>query len=129
MKVLNHTEKSKGFNSKHRKESLFFRQYTVIAMVDNELKEVITARLYGKNTIYACIWIKGISIEHFSGSGSASGGGYHLESAAMSDAIINAGFELSESIDGVGSAAIERALLAIAEYNGFSGAKIFIAQG
>jgi hypothetical protein len=48
------------------------------------------------------------------GSGKASGFGYHRGSAALADAIDNAGIALSQDINGSGDAAMDRAVMAIA---------------
>ena len=56
---------------------------------------------------------------HTCGSGSAGGYGYHRASAAAGEAITNAGFKLSESINGAGDTAIEDALCAIAQIQGY----------
>lgn len=48
-----------------------------------------------------------------SGSGKAGGYGYNRMSAAVSDAIKEAGFKLDKDIAGVGESAVKEALLAI----------------
>ena len=55
-----------------------------------------------------------VSEIHTQGSGSAGGYGYHRPSAAAHEAIHNAGFRLSQAIDGRGDSAITDALCAIA---------------
>ena len=83
----------------------------------------IELRLYGNasgtaNT--AAFWVcshasDGKRKELFtSGTGKATGSGYHRPSAAAQYAINNAGITLALDIDGRGDAAIEKALLAIA---------------
>lgn len=103
-------------------------------------------------TVYASLWVSGPTKET-SGHGSAGGWGYHKCSAAVSDAITCAGIELYGSpyaykgvvsrmatmskqpepedlkkkcsIHGVGDAAIEAALMAIAIAAGYRGKKVF----
>ena len=113
----------KGIKVSHRKEKHgLYKGYLVI---DENMKQVIDCRIYYPNTTaYCCLWVlRGDAFP--SGSGSASGYGYHKQSAAVAEAINKAGYELSEDISGVGDYAIERALLAIAELEGAKGCKVF----
>jgi len=114
------------FTTRHRKEGkCFFRSVTVVSLAakpwhDGRMPEAITARIYGtgsSNT--ACVWINTTTKKHpdglhVSGSGKAGGYGYHRPSAALGQALCNAGFALSESISGRGESAMREALLAIA---------------
>lgn len=59
-----------------------------------------------------------------SGSGVARGGGYCKQSASAAYAIADAGFSLSEAIDGRGINAVERALINIGEYLNLKGLKV-----
>ena len=98
--------------------------------------EPVVLRLYwSKVTAYACLWVRGETAldaqgstvrlmpgssagdgcGSASGSGRAAGYGYHKASAAAGEAIRNAGFTLSEAINGRGESAIVDALLAIAQ--------------
>ena len=93
-------------------------------LITDELKEIITVRCYmgrsaSASTVYASIWVNAPDI-HTSGKGKASGYGYHKESAAIGAAIESAGITLDQSIDGVGDAAIEEALKAIAQALSYS---------
>ena len=93
-------------------------------VVTDGLKEVITVRCYmgrsaNASTVYASVWINTSEV-HTSGKGKAGGYGYHKASAAIAAAIESAGITLDQSIDGVGDAAIEEALKAIASALGFS---------
>ena len=115
------------FTTSHRKEGkCYFHSYTVISLAekpwaDGQMREVITARIYGTgsgNT--ACLWINAPYTKkypeglHVSGSGRAGGYGYHRPSAALGEAIVNAGFTLDSCISGRGESAMWEALLAIA---------------
>jgi hypothetical protein len=67
----------------------------VCTVVKGDIKEIITARFYMSRSsqasvVYCNLWIKGIC----SGRGSASGCGYHKESAALDSAITSAGITL-----------------------------------
>jgi hypothetical protein len=113
MKVISITPKD-GINAKsHRKENRGFNaEYSLIT---KDFKNPITLRTYwtGGATHYACLWINTDKI-HCSGSGSAGGGGYDKESAAIAEAIQTAGITLSGNIGGRGQSAIYDAITAIA---------------
>lgn len=116
-----------NFTTSHRSEGkCSFKSITVISLSDKPwqdgaMPERITARIYGtgkRNT--ACLWVNSTSSKfpegvHVSGSGKAGGYGYHRPSAALGEAIHNAGFALSESISGRGESAMREALMAIAK--------------
>lgn len=124
-KVVSFTEKSNGFNRNHRKENHFYKEYLVISP---DLKQVISCRMYGTGKMnYCALWVYGN--KYASGTGSAGGYGYHMESAACSEAIRNTGYKMESNISGVGESDIESALLAIAEYNGHPDCKIFTSHG
>ena len=119
MKAALRREVKNAINHGNKKEMI--RTYNVIT---DGLKNIITARCYmgrsaSASTVYASIWINSPGY-HSSGKGKASGYGYHKESAAIGAAIESAGITLDQSIDGVGDAAIEEALKAIASALGFS---------
>lgn len=111
------------FNINHRKENHFNRQVTAIAInKDGRAYDAVTLRIYVTDAkSYACVWTNSnCSWENAkdcwrNGSGSASGYGYHRASAAVEEAIYNAGIELSEPIGGRGDSAIREAVKAIAE--------------
>lgn len=128
----NHISK---FNRKHRKENgIFLEEY--VALIPKEvsgrkyLHAVVTVRTYGTTTNgsnSACVWIHGDNY-HKSGSGHASGYGYHRTSQAVGYALENAGVVLSEDIGGRGEGAIESAIMAVAEALGFPEAMIHRAH-
>lgn len=95
-----------------RKDDSLYRE---IAAIDPATgKALVIARIYHPGTVaYACIWIHGAN-RYGRGTGKAGGYGYHKASAALSEAIDDAGITLSESISGVGDSAMERATDAIA---------------
>lgn len=115
------------FTTSHRSEGkCFFKSITVISLADKPwrdgaMPERITARIYGtgkQNT--ACLWINSTTKKfpegvHVYGSGKAGGYGYHRPSAALGEAIRNAGFTLSESISGRGESAMREALMTMAK--------------
>lgn len=77
---------------------------------------IVTARIYHPASVaYACIWISSTSKTPYArGTGKAGGYGYHKESAALADAIDDAGIRLSHSISGHGHSAMRDACEAIA---------------
>lgn len=109
------------YTSKHRNEGkCYLTTYSLISLADKphsygSLYPLIALRIYGTGTANtACVWIHYGEV-HTSGSGKATGYGYHRPSAAAHYAITNAGFTLSEPIDGRGESAIREALLAMAK--------------
>lgn len=112
--IPNHVPK---FNTSHRKEGkCYFSSLCVVSLAakpngDGRMDPVISLRLYGTGTRnYACLWAG-----ERRGSGWAGGYGYHRPSAAAGEAILNAGFQLSQDIGGVGESAMREALLSIAK--------------
>lgn len=129
-----------------------------IVLIDKKTeREIVDCRIYmsasrNASTVYASIWVQGIKTGKHpadwpygetSGRGSAGGGGYHKQSAAVGDAIRSAGIELYGSpyasrsngdsheetkamlkkpthINGCGDGSIRAALLAIANAAGYS---------
>lgn len=105
----------KGVTFSHRKENLFNRQFTLVYKDNDRYREGIIARFYGKSNSTCCVWIN-ISEHWRSGSGKASGYGYHMDSASFDDAIRCCGIELENSVNGRGDEAVVDAMLAIASY-------------
>lgn len=102
--------------------------YSVIASTRAGMVECITCRVYmarSRNAmaVYASIWANGRDV-WTAGTGSASGYGYHKESAAIDYAISSAGFKLSRRVDGTGEH--EAALLACARALGYSGRLLIV---
>lgn len=97
---------------------------SVIAYHKGEFKEPVKVRLFvgrsrSATTVYCTIWTHGRDGKSFNGHGQAGGYGYHKGSAALAEAIRNAGIELDMSISGVGESAMERAVTAIARALGY----------
>ena len=100
-----------------RDKQALLHQYSIIAETENGVRELVIARLYASLHREACkvtciLWTNGN--HNTNASGWASGYGYHKGSAALADAIRNAGIRLSEDITGRGAEAMREALLAIA---------------
>lgn len=73
--------------------------WSLVVKHKGELREAVTVRTYytsrgtGMQPVRACIWVRGAE-GYRSGRGSAGGCGYHKESAAIADAVSNAGITL-----------------------------------
>lgn len=109
----------------YRREKSFYQQLTLIDL--DKGVDVLTIRFYGSGqTVYCVAWVSlwrhGFPTAGSTGScrgqGKAGGYGYHKASAAMSEALSDAGFALAESISGVGDSAMRDALESIARHVG-----------
>jgi hypothetical protein len=97
----------------HRKENNFMEEYLGLAVVGNQIRTAVNLRIYGTDSRnYCCVWINN-GQEWGAGSDYAGGYGYHRPSAAAHGALIKAGVQLSEPIDGRGDSAIKEAVLAV----------------
>ena len=114
----------------NRKEKAFSHQYTLCVVVKGDVKEVMQARIYSTNSRnYACVWISSTGkTPYASGGGYAGGYGYHRASAALSNALDDAGITLSEAIDGRGESAMEESLTAIGKALGYRKMRIIRAH-
>ena len=117
------TERKQIFSKFHDRETGFYREYRVLDL--ETLTAPVRARLYYPAKDVFCVLHAGL---HRKGSGRADGGGYHKASAALSYAISNAGIDLSENIDGVGDAAMDKAMLAIAAALGVKHAYLILVN-
>ncbi len=119
------------FTTSYRKEKTgLHAEYSALALdpESQTLRQVVTLRLYWPGSVcYAALWVNGKEV-HTSGTGSAGGGGYCQASTAVHEAIVNAGFVLSESIDGQGTGKICDAVLAIAAAVGLPNARVHVAH-
>lgn len=95
----------------HRKENAFWKQLTLLDPKTG--RSIINARFYQPGTVcYCCLWVSGG--EHYgSGAGRAGGGGYHKPSAALSEALRDAGVTLNDPISGYGDSHMWDALEAL----------------
>ena len=127
--TYDHT-KEKGVNgSSHRKEDKFYKEYIGLIVKTKKqngtrIKSVLNCRLYATGSrVYCCLWVftRGPVI---GGSGFAGGYGYDRASAAVSEAITAAGYELTRDIAGVGDTAVCEALKTIGKLHGFKNMEI-----
>ena len=106
------TQRAKSFN---RDKMLT----TAIVATDKTTgRKIVDCRVYiGKSssstTVYCSVWVYGEKL--YTGLGKAGGGGYHKPSAAMYEALHNAGWAVSESISGCGDGAMRKAAVAVAQ--------------
>ena len=114
IKVLDFTPRESDKIRAHRKENGgFLREYAVLDLDTG--RAAITLRIYWPGTVaYACLWISGGVYAR--GAGKAGGGGYCKESAAVADALRDAGVKMSEDISGRGTGMVEDALMALAKH-------------
>lgn len=99
---------------KHRKESSFRRQLTLVDLSDGE--NIVTARFYGKGSRnYCCVWF-GRTGQHARGSAWAGGYGYHKDSCALESALNVAGMTFRDMFGGTGETGERAALEAIARW-------------
>lgn len=117
-------ESSKNLDS-FRRESSFWAEHALIDL--DTSKAVATARFYGAgSTVYCVLWVS--AWQHgfpaagetatCRGCGKAGGYGYHKPSAALQEAMQDAGFTLSSDIGGHGDSAMREAFEAMARLFG-----------
>lgn len=114
--TLPNSQVNENININHRRKTGFTEGYKVF---NQNGEQIADCRIYwGSTRCYAVLWVshKGY---YLSGSGFAGGGGYHKQSAAVSEAIQNSGISLDEHINGRGTQATEDALKAIGKAFGY----------
>lgn len=99
IKVIRKDKQKKELNINYRRENHFWCSYKVL---DKDFYDWIDCRFYCTNggTVTCCIWVSGEN--NFRASGKAGGWGYEKKSAALQDALNNAGIVLNKSIWGTG---------------------------
>lgn len=85
---------------------------------------VVDARFYmgrsaSASVVRCVVYINTRDGRYYSGRGSAGGGGYHKESAALDDALASAGVKMASRFGGAGDAAMDHALRAVARAAGY----------
>lgn len=120
-----------------REEKHFYTGYKVVTIVNDEMIELIDARLgTTENCHYAVIWLNCFySNEDFAcengracGAGKAGGWGYHRESAALAAAFSRAGMKFNISCSGMGESAMRDCLICAGEYLKPADAKIYLVE-
>jgi len=124
------TDRKTTFNRNHRKEKGGFIGTYVAVSPKGGI--VVEARFYwpGESVCYCCLWVHGD--EYRSGSGKATGYGYHHPSEALEQAIKAAGIDLERDdrsgyipIGGTGEGSMIEALNAIATTCGYADTKVY----
>lgn len=131
MQAIIKNQVSNAINYSNKKEMV--SAYSAVGVIDGQLRELVTVRCYmgrsrNASTVYASLWVTAPSI-YTSGTGKASGYGYHKESAAIGEAITRAGIDLSAPIDGRGTSAIREAMEAIVIACGVQGEVLIVSHG
>lgn len=117
--VINFTPMESDKILSHRKEKSGLHKELALIDLDTG-KAAVIARIYWPATVvYCCVWIHH-GEHHSRGAGKAGGGGYHKPSAAMQEALRDAGIELAYAIGGRGDSAMRESLEAIARYFGIA---------
>lgn len=120
-----------------REEKHFYTGYKVVTIVNDEMIELIDARLGAtENCHYAVIWLNCFySNEDFAcengracGAGKAGGWGYHRESAALESAFRRAGMKFDIGCGGQGETMMRDCLMCAGEYLKPADAKIYLVK-
>jgi hypothetical protein len=126
--VTSYKPESNNLGSYRKEKSGLYKQYTLLNFerayitaegVPTYDQPVIIRVYWPAQTAYACAWIS-TKDSHAVGKGKAGGCGYCKQSAAVDNALRDAGIQLEHSIHGVGEGAIRGALAAIARYIGLT---------
>ena len=111
----------------YSQEKELVNRLQVVAKVGDKYETPIDARFWmgrsrSASVVCCSIWIHGQNNGHYkdlAGRGTASGSGYHKESAALNDAIRSAGVVMGSDFGGCGEGAMRHALTAIAAALGY----------
>ncbi len=95
----------------YRRTNGFCHQITVL--LPDGSAPVIARFYYPGDVAYCVVWVHG-NTSHGYGMGKAGGYGYHKESAALAEALSDAGVVLSEHIGGRGNRVMTEACEAVA---------------
>jgi hypothetical protein len=135
-KITSYTPQNNSLGSYRKEKAGLYRQYTVLNFNNKSFCEEngaryqmpIIIRVYWPAQVaYACVWISARDVYSI-GKGKAGGYGYCKESAAIQEALEDAGIKLETRIDGVGESAIRGAIHAIAHHIGLINWSLTIAH-
>lgn len=122
---------------RERQEKHFYNGYKVVTIVNDEMVELVDARLGATdNCHYASVWLETRYIDYnyynqygdARASGKAGGWGYHRASAALEAAFSRAGMRFDIGCSGMGESMMQDCLLAAGEYLKPDGAKIYLVH-
>lgn len=120
-----------------REEKHFYNGYKVVTIVNDEMVELVDARLGATdNCHYASVWL---NVRYYDnnyyntcgsarGAGKAGGWGYHRASAALESAFCRAGMRFDVGCSGMGESAMRDCLMCAGEYLKPDGAKIYLVE-
>lgn len=120
-----------------REEKHFYTGYKVVTIVNDEMVELVDARLGATdNCHYASVWLNVrycdnnyyVNYGCAHGAGKAGGYGYHRASAALESALHRAGMRFSIGCNGMGESAMRDCLMCAGEYLKPEGAKIYLVE-
>lgn len=122
---------------RERQEKHFYNGYKVVTIVNDEMVELVDARLGATNNChYASVWLNMRYCDNnyynncgsARGAGKAGGYGYHRASAALESAFSRAGMCFEDGCSCKGESAMRECLLAAGEYLKPEGAKIYLVE-
>lgn len=122
---------------RERQEKHFYNGYKVVTIVNDEMVELVDARLGATdNCHYASVWLntRYCDNDYYNSNGSARGAGkaggygYHRASAALNSAFRRAGMRFDIGCSGQGESMMQDCLLAAGEYLKPNGAKVYLVH-
>lgn len=130
--TIDRTEPPKRYDPANKSRRLV-AYYHVLRREGPQLHTVVRARIFHPLsrmgiTVYADVHLLGRGWYGY-GRGRAGGGGYHKSSAALAEALTDAGVTLSENISGRGETVMREALVAAARALGYRGALHLMGGG
>jgi len=134
--ITSYTPQNNSLGSYRKEKAGLYKQYTVLHLdsahyltdgTPQHSMPIIIRVYWPAQVAYACVWIS-TKDAYSIGKGRAGGNGYCKESAAIQDALEDAGIKLQTCIHGVGESAIKEAIHAIARYIGLTNWTLTIAH-
>lgn len=122
---------------REREEKHFYHGYKVVSIIENELIELVDARLGATDGNHYCtVWLNTRYIEpefYFENgfayaSAKAGGYGYHKASQALESAMWRAGMKFEIGCGGMGSQCMRDVLLAAGEYLAPKNAIVYLIE-
>lgn len=117
---------------RYRKERHFYRQFSMIEVIDGEPIQVMRVNFYSRTRgiVYCAFWLNhGVTGTYVSGAASCKLYGMDAEATAFQLALLSADVYLSWSIGGTGDTGIRDAMAAIGRCLGIDSPSIFVHHG